>query len=177
MDIHDLTPPISAEETARLDELYKYEILNTSEEPIFDQIVQTAAKIFNVPIALLSMVDLNEVFFKAKVGIPGSLFPRNTSLCTVAILQSSPLVIHQGETAQCLLNNPMIAAEYGLKFYASIPLVTPNDLIIGTLSIADTTRRSFSAHELDILQDLAKVVMYTLNARLSAAKTDDMKVA
>ena len=177
MDIHDLTTPIAPEEAARLDELYRYDILNTGAEPVFDQIVQTAAKIFAVPIALLSMVDLNEVFYKAKVGIPGDNFPRNNSLCTIAILQSEPMILHQGETDNCLLSNPMIAAEFGLKFYASIPLVTPNDLTIGTLSIADTKRRTFSRQQVDLLQDLAKVIMHTLNLRMQIPPQDKIKVA
>ena len=178
MDSNDLTTPVSAEEAARLDELYRYQILNTSEEPVFDQIVQTAAKVFSVPIALLSMVDLNEVFYKAKVGMEENTFPRNKSLCTIAILKTSPLILHYDESEQCLLNNPMIgASEYGLKFYASIPLVTPNDMIIGTLSIADMNRRTFSSQDLDILQDLANVVMHTLNGRLDASKTDEVQLA
>lgn len=177
MDTNDITTPVPAKEAARLAELYRYEILNTSAEPVFDQIVETAAKVFNVPIALLSMVDLTEIFFKAKVGLEGNTFPRSTSLCTIAISNAEPMILHKGETEHCLLSNPMIAAEFGLKFYASIPLVTPNDLIIGTLSIADTKRRTFGAQELDILQDLAKVVMHTLNLRLDLSMENDVRVA
>ncbi|WP_316834682.1 GAF domain-containing protein [Pedobacter nutrimenti] len=157
----------SANEIQRIAALQRYKLITTSADAFFDRIVQHTAEIFEVPMALISLVDLHEVFFKATVGADGILsIPREKSLCTIAILNSEPMILNYGEKEKCLLSTSIIAGEYGLKFYASVPLIEPSGLIIGTLSITDKKTRTFSEDQVNIMKDLASLIMKEMNSRL-----------
>lgn len=80
-------------------------------------------------------------------------------------MDTAPLIIHYAEEKKCLLNNPIIAAEFGLKFYASAPLITPDGFAIGVLAIVDTKPRAFTSEQIQSLKDMADMVMKEIENR------------
>lgn len=157
---------IPSNDFERVAALNRYHLINAFDEPILDQIVQLTAKTFESPMALISLVDLNHVFFKSGLGIgEAESTPRGRSICSIAILDTEPLIIHYAEEEKCLLTNPVIAAEYGFKFYASAPLITSDGFTIGTLCITDTKLREFSPEQVETLKDLAAIVIQELEKK------------
>lgn len=157
---------IPANDLERVEALNRYHLIHSYNEPILDQIVQQAANKFETPMALISLVDLNEVFFKSTIGADGiTSMPRGRSLCSIAILHTEPMIIHYVKEEKCLLANPIIAAEFGFKFYASAPLVTPDGFVIGALCITDTKPRVFGPEQVASLKALAAKVMEEINKK------------
>lgn len=157
---------IPSNEFERIAALKRYHLIHTPPEPVLDQIVQLAATTFDIPMALITLVDVDHVFFKASIGVQGLTgMSRGRSLCSIAILDTAPLIIHYAEEKKCLLNNPIIAAELGLKFYASAPLITPDGFAIGVLAIVDTKPRAFTSEQIQSLKDMADMVMKEIENR------------
>lgn len=153
----------------RIAVLRRYKILDTPPERAFDNVAQLAARIFHVPIALISLVDAEKVFFKANIGMETvKSSDRGSSLCSLAILHPEVTIFEDALKEPCLLANPLVAGDFGLKFYAGAPLITPDGFMIGTFCIKDKKTRSFSKQDEEILKDLAKIVMDEIELRLSA---------
>ena len=150
----------------RIQILREYQILDTPREGAFDHIAQMAARMFNVPIALVSFTDEERVWFKANVGMPGvEQVSRGVSLCSLAILSDEPTVFKDSTKERCLLANTQVIGEFGLRFYAGAPLRTSEGFNIGTLCIVDKTPRDFSADEQKTLVNLAKIVIEEIEQR------------
>lgn len=163
---------IPSNDSERVAALNRYHLINTFHEQVLDQIVQLTADRFDTPMALISLVDVNQVFFKASVGAPGlDSIPRERSLCSIAILDTEPLIIHYAEKEKCLLSIPVVAAEFGFKFYASAPLITPDGFAIGALCITDTRPREFNTEHIESLKGLAGMVMQEIENRLTKPET------
>ncbi len=96
--------------------------------------------------------------------------PRGTSLCSLAILQEKPTVFKDAENEPCLLANPLVAGSFGLKFYAGAPLITSDGHNIGTVCLIDKKPRDFTEKEMEMLEDLAAVVMDEIEIRLASIK-------
>lgn len=153
----------------RIEALKRYKILDTPPEGAFDNVARLATQIFNVPISLISLVDAEEVFFKANIGMGNARkTSRGISLCSLAVLQPAVTVFENAPEEPCLLTNPNVAGSFGLKFYAGAPLTTHDGFLIGTLCIIDKTPRLFNEESRQILQSLAKIVMDEIELRLSA---------
>lgn len=151
---------IPSNEHHRIAALNRYHLIHTLYDQGLDQIVRLTAATFATPMALISFVDVNQVFFKANVGATGlESMPRGRSLCSIAILDTEPLIIHYAKQEKCLLSNPIVAAEFGFKFYAGSPLITPDGFAIGALCITDTKSREFTPKHIESLKDLAAMVM------------------
>jgi GAF domain-containing protein len=157
---------IPGNEQERLAELQKYEILDTPPEGAFNHIAQMAARMFEVPIALVSLVDAERVWFKANVGMGNtSNVPRGTSLCSLAILSPEPTVFEDALKEGCLMANPLVTGQFGLRFYAGAPITSPQGINLGTLCIVDKEPRTFSHDEQRVLQNLAQIVMDEIELR------------
>ncbi|MGZ8536890.1 MAG: GAF domain-containing protein [Flavisolibacter sp.] len=153
-------PIIPSNDKERLKALDSYQILNTLPEGFFNNLAHIVAKSFDTPIALISLVGKEEVFFKANVGMPGiTNTDRGISLCSLAILDPHPTIFEDAEKELCLLSNPFVAGEFGLKFYAGAPIVTPDGFNIGTVCIIDKLPRSFSHSEQELLTSFAASAM------------------
>lgn len=156
----------STDEDARLRALSSYAVLNTSSELAFDQIVQLAADIFDVPIALVSLVDRDRQYFKAKVGLDACQTGRDVSFCDHAIRQDVPLVVLDATRDPRFCNNSLVTAEPHIRFYAGAPLIAKNGHRLGTLCIIDQQpRTAFSDKQRGMLRDLAAMVMQVMELR------------
>jgi GAF domain-containing protein len=153
-------------DSERLLELKRYQILDTPPEAAFNGIADLAAQIFDVSMALISFVAAEKVFFKANIGM-GNLreVERDKSLCALAILNTEP-TIFQNASKNSKSTITEHADDIRLSFYAGTPIVTSEGFAIGTLSIIDSQSRPFSKADESILNSLAKLVMEQVEMRL-----------
>ena len=144
----------------------RYDVLDTPPDGAFDRITALAARIFNVPIALVTVVDHDRIWFKSRHGLPVEQIDRDPGLCASAILQHEPWVVRDARVDPRTLANPLVAGELGLQFYAGAPLRTRDGHNLGTMCVIDVEPREFTVGETATLHDLAAMVMSELELRL-----------
>lgn len=161
-------------EAERLEALQRYRITDSPSEDSFDGIARLATQIFNVPISLLSLVDAESVFFKANIGMgKAKEANRGKSLCALAVLDKEVTVFEDALKEPCLMANPNVIGDFGLRFYAGAPLITHDGFLIGTLCVIDQKTREFSLADRKILEGLAKAAMDQIELRRSSLDTID----
>jgi FOG: GAF domain len=154
-------------EQLRLKALYQYTLLDTLPDNYFNNLAYIVAQFFQTPIALISLVENESVFFKGNVGMEGVLkVDRGSSLCALAILNFEVTVFTDTLNEPCLLTNPLIRGKFGLRFYAGAPLITPSGYPIGTLCIIDKKPRNFENKERDLLNRFANIAMHEFEMRI-----------
>lgn len=163
-----LVPPNEAE---RLAAIRRYDILDTPPDGAFDRITRIAARLFDVPISIVSIVDQDRIWFKSHHGLDAAEIPRSPGLCASAILDNKPWVLTDAKTDPRSLANPLVAGDFGLRFYAGIPLRTHDGFNLGTLCLIDRAPRQITNTELAQLADLAGIVVDELELRLSTKRT------
>lgn len=161
--------PRPENEAARLEALYRYQILDTDPEEGFDGITRLAAQICGAPIATVGFIDRDRHWLKSKVGWEADEIPRDLSLCAHAILQSDLLLVSDLLTDPRFALNPSVIAPPHLRFYAAVPLVTEEGFNIGTLSVQDRFPRELRPEEADALKILARQVVAQLDLRRKRA--------
>ena len=160
------------DEAARIAVVRRYEILDTPPDGVFDHITALAARLFQVPIAIVSVVDTDRIWFKSHYGLPGvTEIGRDPGLCASAILHHTPWVVTDASVDPRTLANPLVAGSMGLRFYAGVPLTTHDGYNLGTLCVLDFTPRLVTADEIANLEDLATLVVDELELRLAARQT------
>ncbi|MFD3001611.1 GAF domain-containing protein [Pontibacter toksunensis] len=156
-------------ENERLAKLYGYNIGDSHDKMgTFQHVVSMAARIFHVPVAVVSFVEDTKVRIEASLSMEGTNeMSRDISLCSLAVLQEGVTVFENAREELCLLSNPVVYGDFGLQFYAGAPLKTPDGFHIGVIAIADKKPRTFSKDEEKLLEGLATVVMEELEERLA----------
>lgn len=158
-------------ETERLDAVRRYDILDTPADGSFDRITKLASDLFDVPIALVTIVDHDRIWFKSKAGLDEvHQIGRDPGLCASAILQDDPYIVEEARNDPRTLANPLVAGQFGLQFYAAAPLRTSDGYRLGTLCLIDKEPRMFSPKQANVLQQLADVVMDEMELRLAARR-------
>jgi GAF domain-containing protein len=149
----------------------RYDLLDSPADRVLDRITALAARLFRVPMAAISIVDTDRVWFKSQFGLAGMTeTSRDPGLCASAILQDGPWIISDIATDPRSLGNPLVTAGLGLRFYAGMPLTTTDGHNIGTLCVMDRHPRQVSPDETVTLRDLAGLVMDELEVRFSARR-------
>lgn len=146
-------------EPQRLAALRALLILDTPPDQRFDRIVSFAAAEFDVPIALLSLVDKDRQWFKARVGLDVCETSRELAFCAYALHASTPLAVPDASLDARFADNPLVTGAPGIRFYAGAPLCLDNGLILGTLCIIDTAPRELDAMDLRILEALRDLIL------------------
>jgi GAF domain-containing protein len=157
-DYNMIAPAIPVNESTRIDTLRSFNILDTSPEERFDRLTRLAKRLFNVPIALVSLVDTNRQWFKSCVGLSTSETPRDISFCGHAILGDDIFMVPDTLTDERFYNNPLVTGSPGIRFYAGCPLTVPDGSKLGTLCLVDNKPRILDDEERKLLQDLARMV-------------------
>jgi EAL domain-containing protein (putative c-di-GMP-specific phosphodiesterase class I) len=155
----------AANERTRLDVLKSYDILNTPSEEVFDEFARLAASIVGTPIALISLVDGNRQWFKAKVGLAVSETPRDVAFCAHAIGSADIFVIPDALKDERFVHNPLVTDGPKIRFYAGAPLITSESQALGTLCVIDYVPRELTPEQRDALQILSRHVMAQLDLR------------
>lgn len=164
------TTPVN--ESARLAAVRRYEILDTPADGTFDRITALASDLFDVPIALVTVVDHDRIWFKSRHGLEDvTEIPREPGLCASAIVSDVPYIVEEARTDPRTLANPLVAGSFGLRFYAAAPLRTSDGHGLGTLCLIDREPRIFSPRQASLLQQLADIVVDEMELRLAARRT------
>lgn len=155
-------------ENERLGAVRRYDLLDTAPDEVFDRITAMAARVLRVPVSIVSVVDDDRIWFKSAHGLDVREIARDPGLCATAILNDGPWVIEDARNDARAAENPLVAGEFGLQFYAGVPLTTPDGYNLGTLCVLDFAPRTISHDELATLTDLASMVMRELELRRDA---------
>ena len=161
---------VSTREAARLEALRQYKILDTPSEQTYDDITALAAFICDVPIALISLVDLNRQWFKSKVGLDVNETSRDVSFCSHAILSESTMIVNDTLCDARFGDNPLVTCAPNIRFYAGVPLRTAEGHSLGTLCVIDHQPRELSKHQVSILEALARQVVIQLEFKRTSAQ-------
>jgi diguanylate cyclase (GGDEF)-like protein len=153
-------------ERERLAALHGFGILDTGPDDDFDTIARLAAGICDAPMAMVSLVDSDRQWFKARVGIELQSTPRDVAFCSQAIMTPGrPTIVSDARADERFANNPLVVGDPSLRFYAGVPLVTRDGHALGTVCVADTIPRTLTPDQLGSLTVAAKAVMTLLEQR------------
>jgi PAS domain S-box-containing protein len=158
--------PAHPNESLRLAALWRYRILDTVSEPLFDDVTRLAAQLCGAPISLVSLVDQERQWFKSRVGIGSSETPRDLSFCAHAILANDVFVVPDASVDPRFSDNALVTGEPHIRFYAGAPLIGRGGYALGTLCVIDREPRQLSPEQLDGLQILARQVVSQMELRL-----------
>jgi two-component system cell cycle sensor histidine kinase/response regulator CckA len=157
--------PLKNNESRRLKVLWQYDVLDTVPEEVFDDLTELAARICEAPIALISLIDEDRQWFKAKVGVTVNETSRDISFCSHAIKQEDLFIIPDATQDARFANNPLVTSEPKIRFYAGAPLITPDGYALGSLCVIDKVPRELRAEQKQALRVLARHVMTQLELR------------
>jgi len=158
--------PKPQNENARLQCLRNLEVLDSEPEQAFDQLVELASETFDAPIALISLVDEDRQWFKARVGLEATETPREHAFCAWAIHQDSLLEVADAADDPRFADNPLVTGAPGIRFYAGAP-VRGDQGAVGTLCIIDQKPRQLSDVQRRMLTRLADLASHSLRTRRS----------
>jgi hypothetical protein len=164
---HSQEIPLPDDESGRLAALARLEILDTEPEQEFDDLTLLASQLCGTPAALISFVDRDREWFKSKVGISETSFPRPIAFGAHAIMGRDVFVVPDAAADSRFSRNPLVADERGVRvrFYAGAPLLTPEGFAVGTLCVLDRQPREVRPEQIASLRALARQVMDQLELR------------
>lgn len=163
--------PLPENEADRLSALRSFEIVGSAPDPGFDAICRAAKHLFGVPVALVSLVEEDQQWFKARCGFGPQRTSREVSFCTHAILGDEVFVVEDACRDPRFADNPLVTGPPFIRFYAGAPLIVEPGLRVGTLCLMDTNSRSLLEGDRTALRDLAECVVEQIRlhkARLEA---------
>ena len=164
-----IAPDLPKNENDRIEQLRSLGILDTAAEDRFDRVSRIAKRLFNVPIALISLIDTNRQWFKSCLGLSVLETSRDVSFCGHAILGNDLFLIEDAQKDERFFDNPLVTGDPFIRFYAGQPLKISAGLNLGTLCLIDTRPRILSPEDKIMLKDLAAMIESELNALHLAA--------
>lgn len=167
------TPATPENETERLNSLRESGLLEIDSSPAFDRLTRLAKRFFQVPLAMVNLIDEHSLIVKSADGQAPDSVPRNISFCGHTILSEAPLVVGDMRQDDRFADNPLVAGEPGVRFYAGFPLRLRDGASVGSLCLIDYSPREFTAADLAVLGDLGALAEDEF-AAVSAATTDEL---
>jgi len=153
-------------EEARLAALQLYNILDSGEEQLYDDLTKIAAYIADTPMALISIVDRDRQWFKSRVGLDVSETKREYSFCAHAIQTPRlPLLVRDAKKDDRFAANPLVTGDPNIRFYFGAPLLMSGDNALGSLCALDTKPRELSLRQIEALTALSRQVVLMLEIR------------
>jgi anti-sigma regulatory factor (Ser/Thr protein kinase) len=156
---------VNHDETARLTALREYRILDTEPERAFDDLTLLASQVCGTPIALISLIDANRQWFKARTGVAATQTSRAVSFCSRAIEQRGLFIIPDAREDERFRDNPFVTGGPFVRFYAGAPLVTPEGHALGTLCVIDRVPRTLTDGQREALDALRRQAEAQLELR------------
>jgi GAF domain-containing protein len=168
-----LTAEIPPQESERLQEVHRQDLIGMAAEPIFQFLVNLAATIYETPIAFFSFVDKTNQLIKASVGLELTATARETAICAHTILRHEPLVIPDALADARFTANPLVSGSPHIRFYAGAPVRTGSGFAIGTLCVASSDPRPSGQTDCRSLAALAQVTADELELRLRRVQGEE----
>jgi two-component system sensor histidine kinase/response regulator len=157
--------PLPPNESQRLDALHRYGVLGSAPEAAFDELTRLAAQICGTPVSLITLLDDSRQWFKSRFGFGATETPRDFSFCGHTILQHDIMVVEDASRDDRFADNPLVSGDAAIRFYAGVPLVTPEGFALGTLCVLDRAPRQLAPEQVEALRTLARQVMTQLELR------------
>ena len=157
-------------EKERLDSLSALNILDTLPESDYDAITSLAAQICQTPISLICMVDKERIWFKSRNGISATQIPKEAAVCAYAILQKEAFIVEDMTLDDRFFDTPLVTGAAHFRFYAGVPLMSPDNFAIGTLCIIDTKARSITVDQIKSLHALSAQITRLLELKIKIAQ-------
>ena len=129
--------PIPSNDEQRLQNLYSYEILDSAPEDEFNDLVELASAFCKTPISLITLLDKDRQWFKARKGFEAAETDRGSSFCSHAILSNDVLVVEDATKDERFSQNPFVTVDNGIRFYAGAPILSPEGFRLGTVCVLD----------------------------------------
>lgn len=164
---------VITDEVRRLGALERYDILDSPREEVFDRVTRLVRRFFDVPMSTITFIDGHRQWFKSRDGIATPETSKGPALCNVVVQEARPLIVNDTLEDERFKANPFVIGEPEIRFYAGVPLLTPDRQSIGTLCAMDTVPRDFGPDHLATLRDLASIVVDELHLRMLVS-TDDL---
>lgn len=152
-------------EAARQFALERYDVLDSPAEFCFDHIAKAATMALDVPFAAISFLDGDRQWFKSRIGFDVPEMPRDHAFCNHTVGQGSPVIIEDTATDPRFGKNPMVCGDLYVRSYIGVPITTPDDHNIGTVCAMDIIPRKFGHLKIDLLEQLAELVVHELELR------------
>lgn len=161
-----IIPEIPDNESDRLREVYKYKLTEKLSDENLESVLEIASEICKMPISLISIVDENRQFFQVKKGLDASETPRDISFCGHAINKPDELMIVPDATKDIrFMDNPLVTDSPFIKFYAGIPILSPDEFPLGTLCVIDDKPNTLTENQQIALKHLGKQVTLILELK------------
>jgi PAS domain S-box-containing protein len=157
--------PLPLNEAGRLIALCQYQVLDTEPEAAFDDLTNLAARICGTPVALISLLDNERQWFKSKVGLNVTETPRSLAFCGYVILQSDIFIVRDARQDERFADHPFVVGEPCVRFYAGVPLMSPEGYAIGTICVVDFVPRDLNSDQINALKTLGRQVITQLELR------------
>lgn len=170
-----MRPVASSREGLRLAVLRSYQVLDTPAEEEFDALTRLASYITGTPIALISLLDADRQWFKAKVGLAVGETPRNHAFCHYTIQGGQTLEVPDTHLDERFFNNPFVTGDPNIRYYCGVPLVNPEGYRLGSLCVIDDQPKQLDGEQMKALEILAKEVMSRLELRRQQQEIQEQK--
>ena len=158
------------DEVGRLAALNRYDILDTGHEERFDRITKVVEMALNCPITAISLVDAERQWFKSQRGLDVNETPRDVAFCAHTIQDTKPMIVENVFDDPRFSQNPLVLGDPNIRSYLGVPLVSPEGYNIGTLCAIDTAPRKFDDKAIELLSQLAQLVIDELELRQRSDK-------
>lgn len=168
-----ISAPIPVNEKERLSKLKEYNILDTPAEESFDEIVKLASIICKVPMSTITLLDEKRQWFKSRIGIKNQETSREIAFCAHVINGDDLMIVNDATEDERFADNPMVTSDPDIRFYAGMPLITPDGNKLGTICVIDNVPRTLTEEQKFALQILAKNVITLLELRLKNNNLSD----
>jgi signal transduction histidine kinase len=169
-----ISAPLDFDEEKRLKALKRYQILDTEAEQEYEELVKLASELCEVPISLITLIDSNRQWFKARLGLDLPETPRTVAFCAHAILDNALMTVEDAVHDERFSDNPLVTDEPDIRFYAGMPLITPDGYKLGTLCVIDRKPRKLSPLQKRGLEVLANQVVKLLELRLKNKELSEL---
>lgn len=151
-------PGLPENEEARLKSLYMIDLLDTRDNERFERLTRIGQKLFQVPIAVINLIDRDRQWALACQGLSGREMKRDISFCAHAILHEEPLIVNDARQDKRFCDNPLVTGEPFIRFYAGYPVRLPDGAVAGTFCLVNNEPRSFTEDDIASMKDIAYIV-------------------
>ncbi|MFO1148071.1 MAG: GAF domain-containing protein [Alsobacter sp.] len=160
--------PIPSNERRRLEQLTALDILDTEPSPGFDRVCTLAQEFFKVSAAMVSFVDTDRQWFKAKIGTELTGSTRSAAFCAHTIMADEILVVRDALADPRFASSPIVTGEPWIRFYAGAPIMLSPGIRLGAVCIVDRRPRTLDTSGRAVLKQLAEVAISELRLILAA---------